>query len=187
MKPPVEFTTRLNHLFDHRLRCRWSHQRDEWHIEAKVAPGQVLNCVVKDNDDDALRAQDGYAYVMSIRTGDRMPCPRCSHEVEVPIFKIGDIVCSYCKMQGQQAHITAAYFPLESDALTQHLIRFDPLRSYRDTIAKDADAHNAAVAKQKEKEFDWNTKSAILDDYRRLVGIPTVGYTGKEQYPQTRG
>ncbi len=137
---------------------------------------------MKDNDDAAIRARDGYTYVLSIRTGDRMPCPRCGAECHVPLFQVGDIICSYCKMQGKQNHIPACYFPLDSDALIHHLIRYDPLRTYRDTIAKDADANNAAIKAKQMKDFESDIRGHVHDNYRKMVGIPSIGYTGKEQY-----
>ena len=176
-KPPVQFEDRLERLFDRRLRCRWSDKRQEWQIEYKVARGKQMNFFVSQWDDGAVRARDGYAYVMSIRTGDRMPCPRCGYEVKVPIFKIGETVCDYCKMNGKNGYITACFFPLESPKLMEHLIKFDPLRTYRDGLVKQADEQNKKLEAQREKEFENSVKDMALDSYKQLVGIPSVGYT----------
>lgn len=176
-KPPEAFVERLDRLFDHRLRIRWSNQRQEWHIEYKVARGKQMNFFVSEWDDGAVRARDGYAFVLAIRTGDRMPCPRCGMEVKVPIFKIGEAKCDYCTMQGKNGFITAAFFPLEGDALMTHLIKFDPLRTYRDDLVKRADEANARLEEQKERAFASEVESLTNESYRQLVGIPSVGYT----------
>ena len=179
-RPPVDFENRLSRLFDNRLRIRWSNQRDEWHLEYKVGRGREANFFVSSYDDGAVRARDGYAFLMSVREGDRMPCPKCGCTLKVPKFELGHAICDYCKLNGKGGKFTACYFPLEGDTLIQHLSRIDPLRSWRDNLHKVADANNEKLLAIKERDFGNHVEGVAKDYYNKLAGIPQTGYTGKE-------
>jgi hypothetical protein len=179
MQAPADFVSRLDRIFEGRLRIRWSFQRHEWHIEYKVAPGQILNFPVQSNDDRAIRAKDGYAFILAIRNGDRMPCPKCGYEVKVPLFEIAEVVCEYCTLQGRDGRYPAAYFPLEGDRLITYLSRLDPTRTWREGIAKLADAANERILKQKERDFENHIEAATKENFTDLLNIQSVGYTGK--------
>lgn len=178
--PPVEFETRLQRLFDNRVRIRWSNHRQEWHLEYKIARGKAtVPFYVDGYDDAAIRAKDGYAFLMAVREGDRMPCPRCGYTVKVPKFEIAHARCQYCQLAGKDGRFTACYFPLEGDSLIQHLQRIDPLRTWRDNMHLEADKQNDALLKQRERKFENDIEAITKDHYNRLVQIPQVGYTGK--------
>jgi hypothetical protein len=179
MDAPVDFQNRLSRMFDNRLRIRWSNQRKEWHIEYKVGRSQLPNFFVSTYDDAAIRASQGYAFLMAIREGDRMPCPRCGYTVKVPKFHVAQAVCDYCRLNGRDGRYPAVYFPLEGDALIQYLCRIDPLRGYRDKMHLQADLNNERILEAKERQFKNDIASITLDNYNKLVGIPSWGYTGK--------
>jgi hypothetical protein len=71
------------------------------------------------------------------------------------------------------------YFPLDGDMLIQHLIKLDPLRTYRTGLAKQADKANSAAMAARERHFINETQAIAKDSYKQLAGIPTWGYTGK--------
>jgi hypothetical protein len=181
MQPPVDFADRLERIFDGRIRARWSNRRQEWHLEYKIARGKAtVPFYIDSNDDPAIRARDGYALLMAVRTGDRMPCPRCGYELKVPIFEKAEAICQYCVMHGRDGRTAAVFFPLDGDQLIQYLISLDPLRTYRDGLHKRADANNELRQAARERKFKNEIQAHTLDNYNKLVGIESVGYTGKE-------
>ncbi len=173
------FEDRLNRLFDNRVRIRWSSKLGEWHLEYKIAPGQVVNCPVESWDDKAIRARDGYAFIMAVRTGDRMPCPVDGTTLPVPAFKTAEVVCDYCRMNGRDGRYPACYFPLEGDALLTYLCKLDPLRGYNSQLVAKIDAANERLIAAKERAFDVYAEAAVKDNIYDLFNIPRVGYTGK--------
>ncbi len=176
---PTRFVERLKTMFDDRLRIRWSNQRGEWHIEYKVGRGRPASFFVSGYDDAAIRAKDGYAFLLAIRTGDRMPCPRCGHDMPVPVRKLAESTCEYCRMQGRDGRYPAAFFDLDGESLFEYLRRIDPYRGWRHNLHRMADATNDRILKAKEREFANKIEAITMDNYNQLVGIPSVGYTGK--------
>jgi len=179
--PPSDFTARLKSEFNDRLRIRWSDHRGEWQIEQRVGRAVVPPRFVSDYDDDSIRARDGYAYVMAVRPGDRMPCPGCGLTLKVPIMHFGEVRCPYCAYRGREGRYAAAYYPL-GDALIQHLRRIDPLRGWNKDLAAQADARNEAVLRDHEKKADDALYGGISENWNRIRGVPQVGYTGRERY-----
>lgn len=180
-RAPERFTDRLEREFDNRLRIRWSNKLNEWHIEYKVARGQVVvGFYVSDFDDAAIRAKDGYQFLLAVRESDRMPCPKCGYTLKVPLMQSKEVRCEYCMLQGRDGRYSAVFFPLDGDSLIQYLRKLDPMRTYREGLHKQADAANERLLQQRERDFENKIQAATLDNYNRLVGIPQVGYTGKE-------
>ena len=177
---PSRFTDRLSREFDGRFRIRWSVQKHEWHIEYKVARGKSHLIHAKSNDDNLIRAREGYAFAMAIQQGDRMPCPRCGYELKVPCFKFGEVKCDYCAISGRPSRVAASYFPLDGDMLIQELIKLDPMRAYRDGMAQKADAFNDAKIKGMERKFANQSEDIIKDKFTQIAGIQSVGYSGRE-------
>lgn len=180
MEVPDEFAARLHAAFDGRLRVRWSSTQQEWHVEQKVARG-LINFPSAISDDEAIRLKDGYHLVMTIRTGDRMPCPKCGLTLSVPLRSSTMVSCERCRQKGLEHRVAAAYFPLD-DTLITHLQAIDPLRGASRELRAKVDAHNAKVMQaQQQRTLDQMTQAAG-DDFSRIAGIPSVGYTGKEQF-----
>lgn len=173
------FLTNLDRAFDGRVRCRWSNATQSFHIEQKVGRALVPPLFIEDGRDDLIRARDGYHPVMEIREGDRMPCPSCRSELKVPVRDTADIRCGYCQLKGRTTRVVAGFWPLD-DSLIDHLRKIDPYRDGFDELAAEADAHNQRLMKSAENKLSDVVTSKADEDYRRLVGIPMVGYTGKE-------
>lgn len=176
---PAAFTARLNQEFDGRLRLRWSNARQEFQLEQRVRRGLVDSFVRDTHDDTGIRRRDGYLYILSIRPGTRMPCPRCGLELKVPVREIRELSCLYCKMQGREHHVPAGYFPLD-DTLIDYLKQIDPERGASRRLRQQVERTNAGVQTAQEQAVMGHTTDAASDDFNRIAGIPSVGYTGKE-------
>ncbi len=181
MTPPASFARQLASEFNGRLRVRWSIKRGEWHIEQQVERGKaMLPRVINEADDAAVRYRDGYVFVLAVRNGTRMPCPRCGTELRVPIRQFGEVTCPTCQPISHQPHkVRACYWPLD-DSLLEHLRRFDPHRDgYRRMLADLNSAEPARAA----QEASWRRErhAQAVDDFPQIFNIPQVGYTGREQ------
>lgn len=177
---PDDFQSRLKREFDGRLRIRWSTGKGEWHIEHKVGRAVVPPSPVDETDDEHIRARDGYMFVMAIREGDRMPCPGCGTELRVPILKTAEVKCTYCKLSGKDGRYPAAYYPLEGDMLIERLREIDPFRGRGKVIAGMMDQRNKAIMQSRERELTNTIEASTKDNWNRIAGIPSVGYTGRE-------
>ncbi len=184
---PSSFEDELHREFGGRFRIRWSNRREEYHIEYKVLPGQVLEPPKgKDGrydteDDDYIRARDGYDFIVAIRRGDRMPCPACGATMAVSKLEMKESVCQSCMRLGGQrdGRFAVVYYPL-NHILIEHLRFIDPLNGGGDRVKK----HLHRVARQqqlaRERALGNDVEAATADNFTRLFDIQSVGYTGKE-------
>ena len=179
MNAPTEFTERLHSTFDGRLRIRWSAAERQFHIEQKVGRAVVAPIRIEEGRDDLIRARDGYHPVMTITPGDRTPCPECNFTLRVPVRDTADIRCPYCQLKGRTTRVVAGYWPLD-DSLIEHLRKIDPLRPGSETLAEEADRRNHQRLQSAENDISNAGYAALDERYNRIVGIPQVGYTGKE-------
>lgn len=176
---PTDFARRLDREFNGRLRVRWSNARQEFHVEQRVRRG-LVNSPVRDSHDDAgIRLRDGYLYLLSIRPGTKMPCPRCASELAVPEFEIREISCGMCKLQGKEHRVAAGFFPL-NDMLIDHLKTLDPEREASRRLRNQVESRNHTLQQRQEADVLAMTTDAANDDFIRIAGIPMTGYTGKE-------
>lgn len=184
---PSSFESQLQDIFHGRFRVRWSDKQHEFQLEQKVQTGQVLLPPPIDPDapdhydtysDEWVRARDGYFFVMSLRNGDRMPCPTCGLTVPVPMMETRETVCEHCQFQGRDGHYRASFFPF-NHLLLEHIRAMDPLSS---DVKR---TYKAMQLRQKEK---WNRKMrAEVDqaDYRvtfnknQVEDNPMTGYGPK--------
>ena len=173
MTPPRSFVDSLKKQLPH-LRVRWSRQADMWHIEQKVARSVQLPLYVSEWDDRAIRARDGYAFVVAITNGDRVGCPRCRAEVHVPVLRMQQAICPRCR-----AAFAAAYYPL-ADALLEHLRYTDPYRGGSERQIHEIDVHNERREYRKRRDAMNEAGAVAADLFPQLHQIPQVGYTGKE-------
>lgn len=176
---PQEFVDRLHTTFEGRLRVRWSNAANEFQIEQHVARGMV-NFPAGLTDDENIRLRDGFFHVMSVRNGDRMPCPKCNNQLKVPLRELRELSCPRCKANGVEHRVSAGFFPLD-DTLIQHLESIDPLKGMSRAMRNKIDAHNAAhTAAQRQHVLDKSWAKGA-DDFTKIAGIQSVGYTGKVQ------
>lgn len=186
MNAPESFVERLESTFRGRLRIRWSTQFREWRIEQKVGRGLFPGFKPKklgwdESVDKFIEHRDGYVFVMSVRTGDRMGCPRCQHELKVPFKETTHLQCPMCKLAGRPSWVAAVYFPLGDDLIT-HLKMIDPENAAREEIVADLDRQNDALSAAMEADALRPAEAAFEDDYRRIVGIPTAHLSGRTSF-----
>jgi hypothetical protein len=180
MTLPVGFARRIQREFDGRLRIRWSNKQREWHVEQRVARSQVAHSPLQNDDDPAIRARDGYVFVMSVREGDRMPCPTGDGTtLKVPVGHTGEVICPTCKRYGRTGRFASSYFPLDGEALIQYLRRLDPVLGWNRGITKDIDALERSVHRGRERTVSNAIETGTLENWKRLAEIPHFGYTGK--------
>lgn len=179
MNAPSEFVERLERTFDGRLRIRWSERERHFVIEQRVGRAVVAPIRIDEGRDDLIRARDGYHPVMTITPGDRMRCTVCNYTLRVPVRDTADIPCEFCALLGRSTRVVAGYWPLD-DSLIEHLRKLDPLRDGQRELAEEADRHNRMLLRSAESTLSDTVTSKAEEDYRRLVGIPMVGYSGKE-------
>lgn len=184
---PSAFEERLRDAFDGRLRIRWSVKARELRIEQKVGNAITIPIRIDADRDDLICARDGYDYLLSIRSGDRMPCPECEWtELKVPVRDFVDIRCAYCASKGKQGRTVAGYWPLD-DSLIDHLKKIDPLRGASQRLAKEADLANARRLASLEADFSNTIYAHGADHYAELVGIPQFGYSHAKHWPTDLG
>ena len=176
---PAEFSKRLAQEFNERIRIRWSSAQSEFHIEQRVRRGAHDGPLRNSQDDAGIRQRDGYLYLFSVRPGTKMPCPRCRHELSVPVAKIQEISCASCKLHGREHRVIAGYFPL-NDTLIDHLKMLDPERGASQRLNAQVLANNMANQAKLGQAVVDKTTDKMSDDFSRIAGIPHVGYTGKE-------
>ncbi len=180
MHIPTNFVKILKRDFNNRFRIRWSYKRNEFHLEQKLAPQQILEPPTDShgdydtNDDEYIRARDGFYFVMSVRTGDRMPCERCNLTVKVPICKTAEAICSRCNK-----HHKAAFYPLDEVLLT-HLRWIDPLSGGPQRVLSEVKRDTERFEKSKNRAAFGEIEAAAGDNFNALFEIESVGYTGKE-------
>lgn len=176
MDAPREFLKRLESEFRGRYRLRWSNQRGEWLIEEKLQRGEFGSFSLDEESDVFIRMRDGYGLVCTIRTGDRMPCPRCRTTLPVPVKEFAEVVCGFCKQQGRKATTIAGFFPLNDD-LIYHLRRINPDMPWHETQLMEVNTANAQREKELDREVDNVSEAVWGDNHRQLFNTPTTGYT----------
>lgn len=181
MEAPSEFVSRLTKEFGGRLRIRWSNKRGAWMLEQKVGRSVLPKTFIPEDNDELIRARDGYWFFMEIRPGTRMPCPKCGLELQVPIMDTAQVTCDYCRLRGKEGRYAACYFPL-GDALIQHIRRLDPTGTHYDEVIPQLDAHNQALLEAQERQTINNTIAATAERFNRIVGIPTAGLGGIKRF-----
>lgn len=184
---PTAFEDKLRRAFDGRLRIRWSAKSREFRIEQKVGRAITAPVRLDEGRDDLICARDGFDYLLTVRSGDRMLCPECEWtELKVPVRDFQDIRCPYCASKGKQGRVVAGFWPLD-DTLIEHLQKIDPLRGASKELAAAADRRNEALLASQEREFSNKILAHGSDHYNELVGIPSFGYSTAKCWPAGLG
>lgn len=177
MQPPSSFVQRLTKEFGGRLRIRWSKRLNEFQVEQRVGRATTPPIFVSEFRDDYIRAKDGYAYVLSVRPGDRMPCPTCGLELKVPAFQTTEVNCPRCSAKrNRPTGYTASYFPL-GESLIDYLKSIDPERDGYKRRLRDMDNNNFKLEAIKEKDLASQRADILTDGLYYSPDFPKIGYT----------
>jgi len=173
MRVPGWFDRQLAVEFDRQLRLRWSAARQAFQVERKIRRSTFAPRFTR--DDDAVRIADGYDLLMEVAGGDRLPCPRCSATVKLPVQEMREAKCGRCRRT-----FRAVYWPL-NDSLLQYLRYVDPVRGGIERVFAEVEGAELERERARRREMRNYGEAVWKDDYNRLVGIPSVGYTGRER------
>jgi hypothetical protein len=186
MRAPDSFTDQLSSQFHNRFRLRWSDKRQEFHLEQKVFTGQVMEPPPIDPEsghfdtysDEWIRARDGYFYVMTIRAGDRMPCPICHSTLKVPVMETREMWCDECRKRGNDGRYVAAFYPL-GEVLLDHLRDIDPQNGGPQRARQRMRAKQVERMAREVKEPAEVGGLMLMDDKYQAELRPMVGYGPK--------
>lgn len=167
---PETFEDELQRRCGRHYRLRWSHARRQWQIEHKVR--RALD--VPSGDDRLTRLREGYHLVLETPEAPFLPCPACHLPIALPVFEKAEVFCDYCASRGRKVRVIGGYFPLVDRTLT-YLEQWHPRRG--DAIRAEESAHNAALSRRKEREVQMTAEAIAAEDWRRVFGVPRVGYT----------
>lgn len=185
---PTEFAERLESEFGGRYRIRESQARGEYHLEQKIGPGFHPGTIKIDPKsksqyrarwDDMIRARDGYVLTFIVTPGDRTPCPTCHTTLHVPVKQFVNLVCPTCEARGRKTTLSVGYWPLNDDLL-QHLRRIDAYTGGHERVEADIQKATSAKLAQQARDLVRPGDAALRERYKRMVGIPQQGYTGRE-------
>lgn len=176
---PDSFNRQLFAEWGDMLRIRYSTKTHSFHVEQKIGRAVLPPNFVNSEDDDAIRARDGYGFVMSFTPGDRMACPIDGTALKVPHLKTGEVRCFTCVKAKRDGRYRGAYFPF-NDSLLQHLRSLDPRKGRQFDVVADADRANKLKQMGHERETSNVVESGIKENYGRMVGIPQFGYGGQD-------
>lgn len=168
-------------------RVRWSLKKGCWQLEQQCGRGALPPLRIDEADDSLVRARDGYWLVMEFSPGDRMPCPGviqnnprqvCGWPMKVAMRESRESTCSVCRSKGRDGRTMAAHWPFD-ELLLEHLRFTDPLKGGTIRQRLKADARNAAMLKEAERQqSDFNTSLDYVD-YRWISGIASS--TGRQR------
>ncbi len=174
---PDEFIERMEREFGQRLRVRWSDYWDEWQVEQKIARGKTGQPILHNRyHDDTVRYRDGYAWVMSIKQGTQFPCPKCGLTLKAPTRETVLVSCQHCHSKGYEHRWLACHWPFDQ-TLIEHFKQMD--REIDDRHLRLREADRKVKMMQQRAVLD-PTLAGFEDNFNKLAGIPSVGYTGKE-------
>lgn len=183
---PPSFRARLQREFDGRLRLRWSHQRSAYQVEVQC--GRRTHDIPLHNpqDDDCIRAREGYARVMEVLPRPAFDCParvsqepgapRCGVKLEVPMRERVEVTCLNCRQHGRDGRTRAEYWPLD-DRLLDRLKQIDPKRQWAHQQVNEMDLGNKRAEMRAELDTLNELDAFNLDYYSTLAGIPSFAYT----------
>lgn len=168
-----DFEKRLKEVFGDRLRMRWSASNDEWVVEQKVGPARVMP--PGNEDDDAIRAKDGYAFVLAVQPREEMPCRGCGQLLGVPVRKFAEVRCEYCVYRGKDGRWGCGYFPL-NESFIDYLRELDPENRWAPHLKQRLDARNKKIVEQREKAASDALEYGLRENKHRVLGNPRSTY-----------
>lgn len=182
---PPDFTARLEREFGGRLRLRWSNQRRTYQVEVQCGRRNYDIPLFNPQDDDKVRAREGYARVMEILPRPTFECPvrvsqepnapRCGVKLAVPMRQRVEITCRNCREHGRDGRTRAEYWPLD-DRLLDRLKQIDPKRQWAHQQVREMDLENQRVEMRHEMDALNEVDAMNFDLYPYIAGIPQFGY-----------
>lgn len=188
MNAPQEFLERFEAEFGQNYRIRWSDARNEWHVEQRMGHGfmpgtrDIAARSAEDyrkNYDDRLRARDGYILTFVVAPGDKTQCDECSTWFPIPSYRFEAVSCPYCALKGRSRMVSIAYFPL-GESLLEHLRKIDVFNGGNERVKEAVARRNKFIEAEEAANFRRHVDAGVRERFNRLVGIPSWGYTGKE-------
>lgn len=186
---PPSFAARLQREFDGRLRMRWSNQRRAYQVEVQCGRRTHDVPLFNPQDDDKVRARDGYARVMEVLPHPHFECPtrvsqepnapRCGVKLDIPMRQRVEVTCLNCRQHGRDGRTRAEYWPLD-DRLLDRLKQIDPKRQWAHQQVREMDLENKRAELRQELDVMNDLDAFNYDWYPRIAGIQSVGYTGRE-------
>jgi len=177
MRLTEEFKDQVQTVFDGRLRVRWSDSQQTLEIEQKIA--RKIDALVDESNDEMVRTRDGYLLLASVQPGDRMRCRQCHSELAVPVFEFKQVPCEFCRMKGRHVSYIVGFFE-PNDRLIEYLRSLDPTNGASKRLRDELEDRNRRMLERRQRDINNTTESRVLDDFERIAGIQSVGYTGKE-------
>lgn len=145
-------------------------------LEEKAGRSRLPSRKITEIDDAGIRAKDGYRYVLEVRPGTTMPCPKCKAETKVPVMEFKEAKCTRCGKTWP-----CAFFPI-GPSLLEHIRKIDPYRGGLERTIQQLEADDLAFRKYQQKQIDSFTRDAIMDNLDQFLGVPKVGYTTSKEF-----
>ena len=173
---PRHFHSRLDQVFNGRLRCRWSVREGLWHIEQfcrdeALPPAWAFKNVKDEWFDEYVRTRDRVTLVMKVTQGDRLPCPECSLTMTLPkVQATVEVRCDHCRQTMVKG---VGYWPLGEGLLT-YLCELDPQRQ-GGRATKKVDKANADMQARLTRAADFRDafRDALLEQMPK-AGVPSL-------------
>lgn len=187
MSIPEWFEEQLERRFQGRFRLRWSEIEHVFMLEQKVrravAEGFAPRAFKSERHrkltmENYIRARDGYILSMKISPTTRAYCQRCDTRLDMPAMQTAQVTCPVCMSHGHRTVTMGGYWPL-NDALLHELERTDPDRGGNERVFAAQQAAEQYRELSAELAITRPADAAFRERYRRLVGIPQVGLSGK--------
>lgn len=182
-----DFEQQLHKAFNGRFRLRWSDKLQEYHLEQRVGVARDLMPPIDEEgiydtyNDDWIRARDGYFKIMTVRAGDRMPCPRCGFDVNIPVMETAQVSCPYCsygKDDPKRQRWVAAYFPL-NHTLIEYIKEIDPENDGPERARLRAkDRRENRIARLRKEALD-EADYGVIHNENQAFQKPMTGYGPK--------
>lgn len=171
MHIPDSFAWSLHDQFDGKFRVRWSVKTLRFQIEEKLRCAVLPPIHIEADDDDLIRAVEGYGCFAEVCPGTLTPCGRCGKDRHATVRDFIATACAHC---GDRA--IAVFWPLD-DSLLQHLRYTDPNRGGYDVLRSNRD-RNLRMNDLRLKSAFREADARAVDDV--VFTLPKVGYTGRE-------
>lgn len=146
-----------------------------------LEPGSML---IHDEDDEQIRARDGFSLLFELWPGSAAKCPHCGERVSIIPGKVKSYNCDACKANGRSSnHVNVAGFYPDSEGLIQELRKLDFIsHNALDPRERLRQFHAKNTYRRERNEFNIVDDRAAYgrENWRWLTGTPRTGYTGRE-------